>query len=113
LPCLFSFQGAIPGSPGKKKRGLASAGPLVESLVSRESSSCSHKGDSGPDDARVGSCRRGMNALAGQIGTRRRPQPAFRLWIPTSWFCLWPSLQREHIQFRVKLSRCQVDCGSR
>lgn len=71
-----------------KEKGPGVARPLVGSLLNRGSSSCSHRGDSGPGDARVGSYPR-TDVLAGYIGAGRRPQPAFRLRVPNpSLFCL-------------------------
>jgi hypothetical protein len=89
LPCLFGFQSARPGLSGQKEKGPGVARPLVDSLFSRGSSSCSHRGDSGPGDARLGSCQRTMRVFAGYSGLGRRTQPAFRLWVPNpSSFCL-------------------------
>ena len=91
LPCLFGFQCADPGFSGQKEKGPGVARPLVGSLFNRGSSSCSHRGDSGPGDARLGSCQRTMRVLAGYSRVGRRPQPASRLRIPRSSFCLWLS----------------------
>ena len=71
-----------------KRKGPGVARPLVGSLFNRGSSSCSHRGDSGPGDARLGSYPR-TDVLAGYIGAGRRPQPSFRLRVPNpSSFCL-------------------------
>lgn len=71
-----------------KRKGPGVARPLVGSLVSSGTSSCSHRGDSGPGDARMGSYPR-TDVLAGYIGAGRRPQPTFRLRVPNpSSFCL-------------------------
>jgi len=55
-----------------KRKGPGVARPLVDSLVSRESSTYSHRGDSGPGDARMGSCQWTTRVLAGysRVGTR-------------------------------------------
>jgi hypothetical protein len=74
-----------------KRKGPGVARPLVGSFVSRESSNCSHRGDFGPGDARMGSCQRTMRVLAGHGAVCRCPQPALRLRIPKSSFCLWLS----------------------
>jgi hypothetical protein len=74
-----------------KRKGPGVARPLVDSLVSRESSNCSHRGDFGPGDARMGSCQKTLRVLAGYSRVGRRPQPASRLRIPKSSFCLWLS----------------------
>jgi len=76
---------------GQKEKGPGVARPLVDSFVSRESSNCSHRGESGPGDARLGSCQRTMRVLAGYSRVGRHPQPAWRLQIPKSSFCLWLS----------------------
>jgi hypothetical protein len=92
-----------------KRKGPGVARPLVDSFVIRESSNHSHRGDSGPSDARVGSCPRTMRVLAGYRRAGRRPQPALRLRIPRSSFCLWLSWLAEHIARHDDLSSCQID----
>lgn len=95
-----------------KRKGPGVARPLVGSLFSRESSSCSHRGDSGPGDARLGSYPR-TDVLAGYIAVGRRPQPTFRLRVPNPLsFCLWHSWQREDISVPDSLSSCQFDYAS-
>jgi hypothetical protein len=89
MPIRFSRCG--PGFSGQKEKGPGVARPLVDSFVSRESSNCSHRGDSGPGDARLGSCQRTMRVLAGYSRVGRRPQAPSRLRIPESSFCLWLS----------------------
>ena len=86
MPIRFSMCGSR--ISGQKEKGPGVARPLVDSFVSRESSNCSHRGDSGPGDARVGSCQWTMRVLAGCSRVGRHPQPASRLRIPKSSFCL-------------------------
>ena len=74
---------------GKKKRGLASPGPLLTPFFRGGSSIHSHGGDSGPGDARMDSCPR-TDALAG-IGAGRRRQPTSRLRLSIPLFYLWHS----------------------
>jgi hypothetical protein len=88
------FNVRVPDFSGQKERGLASPGPLLTPLFSRESSNCSHRGDYGPGDARMGSCQRTMRVLAGYSDAGRRPWPATRLLVPMSSFCLWLSWHR-------------------
>ena len=83
------FNVRVPDHLGKKKRGLASPGPLLTPLFRGGSSIHSHGGDSGPGDARVDSCPR-TDALAG-IGVGRRRQPTSRLRRSIPLFCLWHS----------------------
>ena len=68
-----------------KKKGPGVARPLVDSLITRGSSSHSHVGDSGPGHARLRSCPR-TDVLAGHTGAGMRPQPSLRLWIPNPSF---------------------------
>jgi len=109
LPCLFGFQGAGPGFSGQKRKGPGVARPLCRLLVNRGSSSYSHRGDSGPGDARLGSYPR-TDVLAGYIGAGRRPQPSFRLRVPNpSLFCLWNSWLCEDKSVPDSLSSRQFD----
>lgn len=107
LPCLFGFQGAGPELRAKRK-GPGVARPLVDSLVSRESSSYSRGGDSGPGDDRSGSCQSAADGLAGWSGVGRRPRPASRLRVPRSSRGLCLSWQRQHTRRPDDLSRCQI-----
>jgi hypothetical protein len=101
------FKVRVPDSPGQKRKGPGVARPLVDSLFNRGSSSCSHRGDSGPGDARLGFCQR-THVLAGYRLGRRR-QPASRLRVPrssTGHLCL--SWQVDHTQPHDDVSRCQI-----